>query len=154
MNAENKFMQHAIDVAKESAAEGDYAVGAIIEKNGVVIAVGKTLLKHSNDPTLHAEIVAIRNACSQLNTRFLNGAVLYTTHEPCPMCASAAIWARMEGIVFGAAIEDAYQYSTKEFTWRQINMKCRDVLQAGDPVLKLEEGFMAKECNELFKLSM
>jgi len=153
MKASEVMMWKAIQIAKKSADEGDYALGAVIERDGEIIAVGKTLLKTKNDPTVHAEIVAIRVACEKLGTRFLEGAVLYTTHEPCPMCAAAAIWAKMKGVVFGATIEDAYGHSTDRFTWRQINMKCRNVLSAGNPKLELVEEFMRKECNELFHLS-
>ena len=153
MRPEELYMQKAIDMARDSAVNGDYAVGAVIVKDGEIVAEGQTLLKHKNDPTVHAEIVAIRNACEKMGSRFLEGAVLYTTHEPCSMCASAAIWAKMQGIVFGATIEDAERHATEKFTWRQINLKCETVLEAGDPKLELEEEFMRKECNELFKLS-
>jgi tRNA(Arg) A34 adenosine deaminase TadA len=153
MEADKKIMMEAIEIAKESAKGGDYALGAVIEKNGKIIAVGKTLLKTKNDPTVHAEIVAIRTACEKLGTRFLENAVLYTTHEPCPMCASAAIWAKMKGVVFGATIEDAYGNATDKFSWRQIDIKCKDILLAGNPKLELVEEFMRKECNDLFNLS-
>lgn len=153
MNASEEMMMRAIQVAKESAKEGDYAVGAVIDRDGEVIAEGKTLLKTKNDPTVHAEIVAIRTACEKLGTRFLENAVLYTTHEPCPMCTAAAIWAKMKGVVFGATIEDAHGNATNRFTWRQIDIKCRDVISAGNPKLGLVEEFMRKECNELFHLS-
>ena len=153
MEAKKEIMEKAIEVAKESAKDDDYAVGAVIEKNGEIIAKGKTLLKTKNDPTVHAEIVAIRIACEKLGTRFLENAVLYTTHEPCPMCASAAIWAKMKGVVFGATIEDAEGNATDKFSWRQIDMKCKDVLLVGNPKLELVEEFMRKECNDLFHLS-
>ena len=83
-------MRSAIELAKESSTEGDYALAAVIIKNGELVGTGKTRLKHEADPTAHAEIVAIRDACQKLGSRFLNDCVLYTTHEPCPMCASAA----------------------------------------------------------------
>ena len=153
MGANKKVMERAIELARQSAKDGDYSIGAVIERDGEIIAVGKTLLKSKNDPTAHAEIVSIRTVCEKLGTRFLENAVLYTTHEPCPMCASAAIWAKMKGIVFGATIEDAYGNVTNKFSWRQINMKCKDVLLAGNPKLELVEEFMRKECNDLFQLT-
>ena len=143
-------MQIAIDVARESAKNDDYAVGAIVVKDDEILAVGRTLLKHENDPTVHAEIVAIREACNTTKSRFLEGAVLYTTHEPCAMCASAAIWAKMKGIVFGATIEDAEKFTSEKFSWRQINIKCRDVLSVASPKLELVEGCLREECNKLF----
>mgnify|MGYP001576022054 CR=1 FL=1 len=153
VKAQEQFMRKAIDVAIESAKGGDYAVGAVIEKDGKIIAIGKTKLKTGNDPTNHAEIIAIREACKKIGSKFISGAVLYTTHEPCAMCSSAAIWARMKGIVFGATIQDAKNKASKKFTWRQINISCKQVLSKGDPKLELVEKFLRKECLELFELS-
>ena len=152
MEAKENFMKRAIEVAQDSAKKGDYAVGAVIVHGGKIISVGQTFLKRENDPTAHAEIVAIRNACSKLNTRFLEGHILYTTHEPCPMCASAAIWAKMEGIVFGAFIEDAKGKESKKFSWRQIDIPCKDILKEGHPKLDVVEGFLRKECLKLFDI--
>ena len=132
-------MQKAIEVAKESAKKGDYALGAVIVKGDKIIAMGANNAKHENDPTVHGEIVAIRNACKKLNSGYLEGCILYTTHEPCPMCASAAIWAKMEGIVFGAFVKDADQKQGKNFSWRQINISCKEVLAKGTPKLELVE---------------
>jgi len=146
-------MQKAIEIAKESAKKGDYALGAVIVKDDKIIAIGTTNLKHENDPTVHAEIVAIRNACKKLNSKYLEDCILYTTHEPCPMCASAAIWAKMKGIVFGALVEDAKQKQGKNFSWRQIDISCKEVLAKGIPKLELVEGFLREECLKLFELS-
>lgn len=153
MEIKEEFMRNTIELAKESARKGDYAIGAIIVKDERIIASGTTNLKHENDPTLHAEIVAIRNACKKLKSRYLQDCILYTTHEPCPMCASAAIWAKMQGIVFGAFIEDAKKKQGKNFSWRQIDISCKDVLSKGTPKLELIEGFLREECNKLFDLS-
>jgi len=155
MKAEKKFMSVAIELARQSAAEGDYALAAVIVRNDKIVGTGKTRLKHENDPTVHAEIVAIRDACQASGSRFLNDFVLYTTHEPCPMCAAAAIWARMRGIVFGATLQDALdrQSLSSKFTWRQINIPCEYILNGGEPKLELISGFMREECNQLFELS-
>jgi len=155
MHAEEKFMLEAIALAKQSARNGDYALGAIIVSENAIVGRGTTNLKHENDPTVHAEIVAIRDACQKLGTRFLKNAVLYTTHEPCPMCASAAIWARMNGIVFGATLQDGLDRQNLEgkFTWRQIEIPCEYVLGKGNPKLELVSGFMREDCLNLFDLS-
>jgi tRNA(adenine34) deaminase len=153
MQAKEEFMQRAIELAKGSAERGDYALGAVIVKDNKIIAIGTTNLKHENDPTVHAEIVAIRNACKELNSKYLEDCILYTTCEPCPMCTSAAIWAKMKGIVFGASIEDAKNNQGKSFSWRSINISCKDVLAKGSPKLELVEGFLREECLKLFKLS-
>lgn len=153
MEVAEEFMQKAIELAKKSARSGDYAIGAIIVKNNEIIASGTSNLRHENDPTGHPEIIAIRNACQKLNSRYLQGCILYTTHEPCPMCASAAIWARMKGIAFGAFIEDAKGKGGKNFSWRQIGISCKEVLSKGTPKLELVEGLLREECNKLFDLS-
>lgn len=153
MEPKEEFMQKAIDLAKISAQSGDYAVGAVIVNNNEIIASGTTKLKRENDPTAHAETVAIRNACKKLNSKYLQDCVLYSTHEPCPMCTSAAIWARMRGIVFGAFIEDAKNKQNKNFSWRQIGISCKEILSRGTPKLELAEGFLREECNKLFDLS-
>jgi tRNA(Arg) A34 adenosine deaminase TadA len=153
MKAKKEFMLEAIKTARKSAEKGDYANGAVVVKNNKIISRGETRLFRAKDPTVHAEIVAIRGACRKLKSRFLDGCVLYSTHEPCPMCASAAIWAKMEGIVFGARISDAKQKQTKRFSWRQIDVPCRYIIKKGTPKLGLVEGFLRKECIKLFSLS-
>lgn len=146
-------MEQAIELAKKSAKAGDYALGVVIVKDGEVVATGTTNLKHENDPTVHGEIVAIRNACKELNSGYLEDCILYTTHEPCSMCASAAIWAKMKGIVFGNFKDDAKSWQSKNFSWRQIDISCKDILMKGEPKLGLVEGFMRDECLKLYNLS-
>ena len=153
MKTKKEFMVSAIEYAKESAKRGDYALGAVIVKDNKIIAKGATNLKHENDPTVHGEIVAIRNACKKLNSGYLEGCILYTTAEPCPMCTSAAIWAKMDGIVFGTFTTDAKNKGNRKFSWRQIGIPCKYVLSKGTPKLELKEGFMRKECIKLFELS-
>jgi guanine deaminase len=81
--------------------------GAVIVKNGSIIAEGCNQVTSTNDPTAHAEIVAIRRACQHERDFVLSGAVLYTSCEPCPMCLSAAYWARLDRIVYAADRQDA-----------------------------------------------
>ena len=81
--------------------------GAVIVKNGEIIAEGFNNVTSSNDPTAHAEITAIRNACKKLNTFDLSGCELYTSCEPCPMCLSAIYWARIDKIYYANTKEDA-----------------------------------------------
>lgn len=152
MQIRKEFMQKAIDIVKESAKKGDYAVGAVVVKGNKIIATGMTELKNKKDPTMHAEIIAIKKACKKLNSPYLEGCILYSTHEPCPMCAAAAIWGKMKGIIFGVFEKDAKNQVTKKFSWRQINISCKDVLKKGNPKLELVEGFMRDECLKLFDL--
>ncbi len=148
-------MQEAIAEAKRSASLKQYALGAlVVNAEGEIIAVAHTSTHADNDATAHAEVNAIRTACAKLQNRYLAGCWLYTTLEPCPMCTSAAIWAKMEGIVFGASKEDAQEQAMKitdgKFTWRQIDMPSREIVAKGDPKIHLVEKFMREECNHLF----
>ena len=80
--------------------------GAIIVKDGKIIAKGHNRVLSTNDPTCHGEIDAIRKACKKLNTFDLKGCILYTTGEPCPMCACACLWANIEKVYYGCSIFD------------------------------------------------
>ena len=147
-------MRLAIAEAKSARKAGDYAIGAVVARDGAVLASSGNRIKLEHDPTQHAEIAAIRLACASLRTRHLERAVLYTTAEPCPMCASAAIWARMSGIVSGSTIDDMAEFrerfGTPEWTWRTVDIAARAVLDQGDPKLFLTEGFLRDECRLLF----
>lgn len=147
-------MRLAIAEARSAKKAGDYAIGAVVVRDGAVLASSGNRIKLEHDPTQHAEIAAIRLACASLRTRHLERAVLYTTAEPCPMCASAAIWARMAGIVSGSTIDDMAEFRTKfgtsEWTWRTVDIAAMAVLDQGDPKLFLLEGFLRDECRLLF----
>jgi len=96
------FMRHAIALSRrgmEGGAGGPF--GAVVVKDGQVVAEGWNQVTSTNDPTAHAEVVAIRRACTALGRFDLRGAVLYTSCEPCPMCLAAAYWARLDAVVFG-----------------------------------------------------
>ena len=95
-------MRHAIALSRrgmEGGAGGPF--GAVVVKDGQVAAEGWNQVTSTNDPTAHAEVVAIRRACTALGRFDLRGAVLYTSCEPCPMCLAAAYWARLDAVVFG-----------------------------------------------------
>lgn len=101
-------MQAAIEEALEGVANGDGGpFGAVIVRDGRIIARGHNRVVSANDPTAHAEVVAIRTACTALGTFDLSGCELYTTCEPCPMCYAAAWWARLDAIRFGCTRDDA-----------------------------------------------
>jgi len=105
---DQELMRTAIHLAREKMLAGAGGpFGAIIALNGVVIAQGWNRVTSSNDPTAHAEIVCIRNACSALQTFDLTGYELFVNCEPCPMCLAAAYWARLKRIVYGADHNDA-----------------------------------------------
>lgn len=102
------FMNKAIEISSYGM-NNNYGgpFGAVIVKNGEIIAEGYNNVTSSNDPTAHAEITAIRNACKKLNTFDLSGCDLYTSCEPCPMCLSAIYWARINKIYYANTKEDA-----------------------------------------------
>ena len=97
-------MKLLIQLATENHQAGGHAVAAAIVQGAEILSTGVTTIAKDYDPTAHAEINAIREAARRVRSRFLEGCYLYTTYEPCPMCASAAIWAKLEGIVFGACM--------------------------------------------------
>lgn len=101
-NLDEKFMLEAIKEAEKSALLDEVPVGAVIVKDGKIIARGHNLREKTNDPTSHAEIVAIRKACRKLNSWRLVGCTIYVTVEPCTMCAGTLLWNRIDRIVFGA----------------------------------------------------
>ncbi|RQW07494.1 nucleoside deaminase [candidate division KSB1 bacterium] len=104
------FLQHAIDLAAAHSADGENGpFGAVIVKDDIIIAEAWNQVVADLDPTAHAEIVAIRKACQKLYSFRLQGCVIYTSCEPCPMCLSALYWARIDAIVYAASKEDAAQ---------------------------------------------
>ena len=95
-------MQQAIQLATENVRHGRGGpFGAVVVKDGVVIATGANQVTASNDPTAHAEVVAIRNACQALGTFQLTDCDVYTSCEPCPMCLAALYWSRCRAIFYG-----------------------------------------------------
>ena len=105
---DNEFMLRAIELAQasvDSNAGGPF--GCVIVRDGKIVGVGVNRVTSTNDPTAHAEIVAIRDACEKLNSFQLDGCVIYTSCEPCPMCLGAIYWARPERIVIACDRNDA-----------------------------------------------
>jgi len=154
MSDDEKFMRVAIEEAMSARKNGDYAIGAVIVKDGQIIARARNRSKSDNDATKHAEMVAIQEASKKLKSRYLNGCILYTTHEPCPMCAAATVWAKMSRIVSGARMGDMAGYSFKngndDWKWRTISISAREVLEKGEPKVQLTEECMRSECRKLF----
>jgi len=107
---ERQFMQAAIDVAREGMNQGKGGpFGCVIVKGDEVVAKGCNSVLADLDPTAHAEVVAIREACKQLGSFQLTDCELYTSCEPCPMCLGAIYWARPKRVFFAATHEDAQQ---------------------------------------------
>ena len=103
-----KFMREAIKLSIDNVKSGKGGpFGAVIVKDGKIIAHGTNEVTSSNDPTAHAEVVAIRNACRMLGTFQLDNCDIYTSCEPCPMCLSAIYWARISKIYYANTRKDA-----------------------------------------------
>src|SRR5690554_855498 len=105
---DKKFINRAIELSEKGMnADAGGPFGAIVVKNGEIIAEGYNQVTSSNDPTAHAEVVAIRMACEKLNTFQLDDCIIYTSCEPCPMCLGAIYWARPKAVYYACTKEDA-----------------------------------------------
>jgi tRNA(adenine34) deaminase len=100
--SDRDFMRQAIDLAERANAAGEVPVGALVVHRGSIVGVGWNQPIGRNDPTAHAEIVALRSAAARLETYRLSGCTMYVTLEPCTMCAAALVNARLDRVVFGA----------------------------------------------------
>ncbi|MFZ3230942.1 MAG: nucleoside deaminase [Pseudobdellovibrio sp.] len=108
MNYNPDFLKKTVDLSRKNMYENiGGPFGAIIIKDGKIIAEGSNQVTSTNDPTAHAEMVAIRKACQNLQTFDLSGCEIYSSCEPCPMCLSAIYWARLEKIYFANSRQDA-----------------------------------------------
>ncbi|MDC0247818.1 nucleoside deaminase [Pelagibacteraceae bacterium] len=123
----NKFMKRAIELSIKSVNSGTGPFGALIVKDNKVISEGFNTVTLTKDPTSHAEIVAIRNACKVLNNFSLEGYDLYTTCEPCPMCLSAIYWARIKKIYYANTRSDAQKIDFSDsMIYEELNKTIKD----------------------------
>lgn len=136
--SDEKFMKIAIEEAKK----GHFPFGAIIVKAGEVISRAHNTAEL--DPTLHAEVNAIRKACEKLQLRHLTDCTLYATCEPCPMCFMASFWARIPKIVYGC--ED----DIPKNKWKT-NMKISDINELSGNKIEIKKGILKEKCEALFK---
>ncbi|WP_380159491.1 nucleoside deaminase [Kineococcus sp. R86509] len=104
---DQKFLDLAVDLAVQNVADGGGPFGAVVVRDGVVIAQGQNRVTRDNDPTAHAEVQAIRAACQELGSFSLAGCTLYSSCEPCPMCLASALWSRVDRVLFAADRDDA-----------------------------------------------
>ena len=139
-----QFMRKAIALSQESVRSGKGGpFGAIIVKEGKIIAQGKNQVTSTNDPTAHAEIVAIREACRILETFQLSGCELYTSCEPCPMCLGAIYWARLDKVYYSNTKVDAAQIGfDDQFIYEELKLP---LAQRHLPMIQLmlKEAFIA-----------
>ncbi len=144
--ADIEFMKRAIQLAQEgmnSNAGGPF--GAVIVKDGKIIAEGYNCVTSTNDPTAHAEVVAIRKACKKLGTFQLNDCIVYTSCEPCPMCIGAIYWARPKTVFYGCDKIDAAKIDfDDQFIYNELDKNIEDRQVKFVQILQ-------KEAQEVFK---
>ncbi len=122
MSDKEKFMIRAIELSKQSVEKGGGPFGAVIVKDGKIIAEASNSVTKDNDPTAHAEINAIRQAAKKLGSFDLSGTEIYTSCEPCPMCLGAIYWARIDKIYYANTRSDAANIGfSDEFIYEEIN---------------------------------
>jgi tRNA(adenine34) deaminase len=133
------FMRQALLEAQYAFDEDEVPVGAVIVMNNKIIARGRNSVEKLNDPTAHAEILAITSACNYLGAKYLPDATLYVTVEPCHMCAGALYWSKLSRIVFGAPdVKNGYEHFFGD----------RNPFH---PKTSLSYGVLAHECAQLMK---
>lgn len=122
-----RFMSKAIDLSIENVKQGGGPFGAVIVKNGKIVASGVNRVTANIDPTAHAEVNAIRKACKKLKTFDLSDCVIYTSCEPCPMCLGAIYWAHIGHIYYGNTKEDAKKIGFDDsFIYSELEMRKED----------------------------
>jgi len=145
MNLDDQFLARAIELARQGSESGEGGpFGAVIVRDGQIIAEGWNRVVASHDPTAHAEISAIRTACAGADHFHLTGCTLYASSEPCPMCLSAAYWAHIDRIVFAnsraeaAAIgfcdDELYSELNRHFSARSIVMEHHPLADSLEPL--------------------
>jgi len=136
------YMSEALKEAKEAFEEDEVPVGAVVVYKGKIIARGHNQVERLKDPTAHAEMLTLTSATNYLKTKWLNGASLYVTIEPCSMCAGALVLARIKNLYFGA--EDLKAGACGSITdivnHKKLNHR-----------LRVKKGILEKECSSLLK---
>jgi tRNA(adenine34) deaminase len=133
------FMQQAFKEAQKAFEDGEVPVGAVVVINKKIIARGHNQVERLNDPTAHAEIIALTSAFNYLGSKYLPDATIYITVEPCLMCAGALYWSKVARIVWGADDEKNGHKRITEPNW------------PFHPKTEVEKGIMKEECAELMK---
>ena len=151
-------MELAVAEAKRARDRGDYPIGAVITRlmvgGEVVIASAGNRVKTSGSSIKHVELETLKYVSSGYG-RYLPDFVLYSTHEPCAMCAGACVWSRIGAVVYGVSQEDIAAYGRKcgtdEFKWRACLISCQFVLEKGNHRVPVIGGVLRRECHQLFR---
>ena len=137
-------MQIAIDEARQGIAAGQSPFGAAIVRGEQLVAAGHNEVWKRCDPTAHAEVVAIQRASAALGTIDFAGCVMYTTCEPCPMCAAAIHWSRLDAVFYGATIADA-----KKAGFNELTLPIPELYRAGGSSVRILAGISQPACAAL-----
>ncbi len=140
-----ELMQLAIDKCRQGLAAGQSPFGCAIARDGELLSASHNTVVLTTDITAHAEVNAIRAACRHTGNIFLEGAMVATTCEPCPMCMAALHWARVDTVYYGATIADADVAGFNE-----LQLPAKELLRLGGSKLKLIPGLLPEECKQLF----
>lgn len=138
----NAFMDRALEEGRKGGAEGNTPVGSVIVRDGEVIGVGRNRVNSDTDPTAHAEVDAIRDACCNIDSTDLSGAVCYTSMEPCPMCCWAIHAAGCDGMVLGARHPDFVEAGGADYGEYTVER----LIEITDRTLKIETGVRLEDC--------
>jgi guanine deaminase len=142
------LMRQAIEVCKKGIAGGDSPFGALVATaGGEVLLAAHNTVRSSCDATAHAEINAIRGACAKLKSTKLAGHILVSTCEPCPMCAAAIHWAKLDAVVYGASIADAQAAGFSE-----LSVSSEALYEQGESHVAVHPHILREECLALFEL--
>jgi guanine deaminase len=141
----SELMRLAIEKCRHGLALGQSPFGCAIARHGEILSCSHNTVVLTTDITAHAEVNAIREACHKIGDIFLDGAIVATTCEPCPMCMAALHWARVETVYYGATIADADSAGFNE-----LQFPAAELLRLGGSKLKLVPKVLAKECCQLF----
>lgn len=140
-----QLMKEAIRLSEENVVNGGGPFGAVIARNGEIIATGVNRVTSNNDPTAHAEVSAIRAACEKLGTFDLSGCEIFTSCEPCPMCLGAIYWAHIDKVYFGNDKTDAKNIGFDDsFIYDELELP-RDKRKLSSEILLEAEAFRAFE---------
>jgi len=139
------YMKLALQEAVLSLREGNNGFGAVIIQNKKIISTAHDTEDSQNDPLAHAELKAIKVATEKLGKN-LTGCILVSTHEPCPMCATAIIWSGISEIVYGYSIKDALAQGR-----RRIDLSCRELFERAKASIKITEDILSDECSMLYQ---
>lgn len=144
MDSFDNGMKVAINEARLSLQEGNHGFGALIQKEGEIIAQAHDKEESDRDSTSHAEINAIKIASQKIGKN-LAGCTIISTHEPCPMCASAIVWSGIRNVVFGYSIEESIQQDRK-----RINISSGEIFDRSGFQFKVHSGVLKSECSFLY----